>query len=174
MEAWVKKLTQNHKTNLIFIQDLTPRLLFKKLLKKNLLEWHWCIKSHRFQVYSSIIMYLLYCVHHPKSSPSVTIHCPFTFFNLPPPILPTGNHHTVVCAYESFFFFFLEAAQGPISRWVDKKAMVHLHNGIYLVVKRKEIFPFMTAWMDLESTTLNEISQSEKDKYHMISHTCGI
>ena len=34
--------------------------------------------------------------------------------------------------------------------------------------------PFVTAWMDLENTMLSEISQSEKDKYHMISLICGI
>ena len=30
------------------------------------------------------------------------------------------------------------------------------------------------AWMDLESIMLSEISQSEKDKYHMMSLKCGI
>ena len=30
--------------------------------------------------------------------------------------------------------------------------------------KKKEILPFVTAWMDLESIMLNEISQSEKGK----------
>ena len=37
------------------------------------------------------------------------------------------------------------------------------------VVKKKEILPFMTAYMDLEITMLPEISQSEKEKYYMIS-----
>ena len=32
-----------------------------------------------------------------------------------------------------------------------------------------KILPFATAWMYLEGIKLNEISQSEKDKYHMIS-----
>ena len=31
-----------------------------------------------------------------------------------------------------------------------------------------------TVWMDLESIMLSEISQAEKDKYHMISLTCAI
>ena len=39
----------------------------------------------------------------------------------------------------------------------------------YLNTKKKEILLFVTAWMDLEGITLNEKSQSEKDKYHMIS-----
>ena len=64
----------------------------------------------------------------------------------------------------------MEAAQVSISRWVDKTTMghFHLHDGILLICK-KENFTFTTAWMDLENTMLSEISQSEKDKYCMIS-----
>ena len=68
----------------------------------------------------------------------------------------------------------MEAAQVPISRQVDKKAVVHLYNGILLGCKKNRILPFATAWTDLEGITLSEISQSEKDKYHMISLICGI
>ena len=39
---------------------------------------------------------------------------------------------------------------------------------------KKEILPFATTWMDLKDIMLNEISQREKDKYCMISLTCGI
>ena len=42
----------------------------------------------------------------------------------------------------------------------------------YSAAKKKEILPFATIWMDLENTMLSEISQSEKDKYHMISLIC--
>ena len=35
--------------------------------------------------------------------------------------------------------------------------------------KGKELLPFVTAWMELESIMPNEISQSVKDKYHIIS-----
>ena len=44
----------------------------------------------------------------------------------------------------------------------------------YLAIKRNEILPFATTGIELESTVLSEISQSEKDKYHMISLVCGI
>ena len=40
--------------------------------------------------------------------------------------------------------------------------------------KKKEILPFVTTWMELESVTLSEISQTEEDKYHVISLKCGI
>ena len=43
----------------------------------------------------------------------------------------------------------------------------------YTAIKRK-ILPLATAWVDLEIILLSEINQSEKDKYHMISLTCGI
>ena len=48
--------------------------------------------------------------------------------------------------------------------------MQHLHNGILLGCKKKKkkVLPFVTAWIDLEIIMLSEISQSEKDKYHMI------
>ena len=39
-----------------------------------------------------------------------------------------------------------------------------------LAVKNKEILVLATVWMDLENIVLSEISQSEKDKYHMISY----
>ena len=41
--------------------------------------------------------------------------------------------------------------------------------GYYSVIKKKKVLPFATAYMDLENIMLSEISQSEKDKYHMIS-----
>ena len=61
-----------------------------------------------------------------------------------------------------------------ISRRVVKKAMVHYTMGYYLAIKKKEILPFATALMDLESIMLSEIDQLLKDKYHMISLLYGI
>ena len=68
----------------------------------------------------------------------------------------------------------MEAAQVSISRWVDKTAMQHLHNGILLSLKTKKTLPFETMWMDLKNIMLSEISHAEKDKYYMISLICGI
>ena len=44
----------------------------------------------------------------------------------------------------------------------------------YLTIKKNKILPFGTVWMDLENIMLSEISQSEKEKCHMISVLCGI
>ena len=38
----------------------------------------------------------------------------------------------------------------------------------YLAIKKNEIMPFAAAWMDLEIIILSKVSQTEKDKYHMI------
>ena len=43
----------------------------------------------------------------------------------------------------------------------------------YAAKRKKELLPFVTAWMELESITLSEISQTVKDKYHMISPISG-
>ena len=42
----------------------------------------------------------------------------------------------------------------------------------YPAIKENEIMPSAAKWMDLEIIILREVSQ--KDKYHMISLTCGI
>ena len=33
---------------------------------------------------------------------------------------------------------------------------------------------FVVRWMDLESVIQSEVSQKEKNKYHMLTHTYGI
>ena len=43
----------------------------------------------------------------------------------------------------------------------------------YLAVKKEEDSTLCNS-MNLENIMLSEISQSEKDKYHMISFMCGI
>ena len=54
------------------------------------------------------------------------------------------------------------------------KIVVHLSMEYYAAEKRKEFLPFDTTWMELEIIILSEISQSWKDKYHMISRMTGI
>ena len=43
----------------------------------------------------------------------------------------------------------------------------------YAAERKKELLPFVTAWMELESIMLSEISQVMRDKYHMISSSSG-
>ena len=58
--------------------------------------------------------------------------------------------------------------------YMDKEDMVHLHDGILFSHKKDEIMPFAVTWMHLEMITLNEVNQTEKDKYHMILLIYGI
>ena len=44
----------------------------------------------------------------------------------------------------------------------------------YSAIKKNEIMPFAATWMDLEIVILSEVSQTEKDKYRMISLICRI
>ena len=41
-------------------------------------------------------------------------------------------------------------------------------------IKKNDIMPFATTWMELETLILSEVSQKDKDKYHMISLITGI
>ena len=44
----------------------------------------------------------------------------------------------------------------------------------YSALKKNEIMPLAATWKDLESVILSEVSQTEKEKYHMTSLICGI
>ena len=81
----------------------------------------------------------------------------------------------------------METAQVSIKRWMDKDvvcvyiythAYIHMHiythtyayiMKYYSAIKKNEILPFATTWVELESIMLSEISQSEKEIYPMIS-----
>ena len=55
------------------------------------------------------------------------------------------------------------------------KKMWHVYTmKYYSAIKKNEIMPFAKTWMDLEMIILSEVSQTEKDKYHVISLICGI
>ena len=58
---------------------------------------------------------------------------------------------------------------------MDKEDVVYIYTiEYYSAIKQNEIMPFAATWMDLEIIILSEVTQTEKDKYHMISLICGI
>ena len=56
-----------------------------------------------------------------------------------------------------------------VNEWEKKKPAIHYTMKYYVAERKKELLPFMTAWMDLESILLSETSQAVKEKYHTIS-----
>ena len=60
-----------------------------------------------------------------------------------------------------------------VNEWINKLWYIYMIE-YYAAESKKELLPFMTAWMVLESIMLNEVSQVVKDKYHMISPISGI
>ena len=53
---------------------------------------------------------------------------------------------------------------------MDQEDVVYIHNAMLLShKKRNKIMPFAATWVELETLILSEVSQKEKDKYHMIS-----
>ena len=60
-----------------------------------------------------------------------------------------------------------------LNEWIKKLCYIYTME-YYAAERKKELLPFATAWMELESIMLSEISQLVKDKYHVISPIRGI
>ena len=59
----------------------------------------------------------------------------------------------------------------PISRQMDKKAVVHIHNG---AIKKNTFESVLKRWMKLEPIIQSEVSQKEKHQYSILTHIYGI
>ena len=57
--------------------------------------------------------------------------------------------------------------------WIKKMWYTHTME-YHSEIKKNEILPFTTTWLELACIILSEISQSKKNKCHMISFICGI
>ena len=55
-----------------------------------------------------------------------------------------------------------------------KEDVIHISKGILLSHRKNELMPLAATSIDLESIILSEVSQTEKDKYHMTSLICEI
>ena len=58
------------------------------------------------------------------------------------------------------------------NEWIKKLWYIYTME-FYAAERKKALIPSATAWMELESIMLSEISQAVKDKYHMISPLTG-
>ena len=60
-----------------------------------------------------------------------------------------------------------------IDEWIKK--MWHMYTMEYFsAIKRNETELFVVRWMNLESVIQSEVSQKEKNKYHMLTHIYGL
>ena len=59
-----------------------------------------------------------------------------------------------------------------VNEWVKKLWYIYTME-YYTAERKKELVSFATAWMELESIMLSEISQVVRDKHHMISPLTG-
>ena len=56
----------------------------------------------------------------------------------------------------------------------DEQKMYIYTMEYYSAIKKNKIMPFAATWMELETLTQIEVSQKEKDQYHMISLISGM
>ena len=57
--------------------------------------------------------------------------------------------------------------------WIKKMWYIYTME-YYSTIKKNKIMAFAATWMQLETLILSEVSQKEKDKYHMISLICRV
>ena len=57
-----------------------------------------------------------------------------------------------------------------ISRRMDKKAVVHIHDEYYSAIKKNAFESVLMRWMKLEPIIQNEISEKEKHQYSILTH----
>ena len=59
-----------------------------------------------------------------------------------------------------------------VNEWIKKLWYIYTMESC-VAERKKELLPFATAWIELESIMLSDISQAMRDKYHMISPLTG-
>ena len=57
---------------------------------------------------------------------------------------------------------------------MDKEDVVHIYNGILLRHRKTEFESVLVRWMNLKPVIQSEVSQKEKNKYHILTHIYGI
>ena len=60
-----------------------------------------------------------------------------------------------------------------MEEWIKKMWYIYTME-YYSTIKKKKVMPIAASWMDLKIVILSEVSQTEKDRYHMILLICGI
>ena len=94
--------------------------------------------------------------------------------------IPRGNQNWKIHMYLSvrcravYNSWVMGATKMSINRWMDKETMVHIYNGILLSYKKNAFELVLMRWIHLEPIIQSEVSQQEKNKYHILMHIYGI
>ena len=60
-----------------------------------------------------------------------------------------------------------------VDEWIKKMWYIYTME-CYLATKWNELGSFLEMWMNLESVIQSEVSQKEKNRYHITMHICEI
>ena len=82
-------------------------------------------------------------------------------------LMASDAEHLFICLW-AFCMSSLEKCLSSANEWIKKSWYIYTME-FYAAERKKELIPFATTWMELESIMLSEISQVVRDKYHMIS-----
>ena len=58
------------------------------------------------------------------------------------------------------------------AEWIKKLRYIYTME-YYSAIIRNKIESSVETWMDLETVIQSEVSQKEKNKYHILTHVCG-
>ena len=81
-------------------------------------------------------------------------------------------HPNVLAAQFAIAKYWKQPKCPSANKWIQKLWYIYRME-FYTAERKKELIPFATAWMELESIMLSEISQTVREKYHMISPLTG-
>ena len=82
-------------------------------------------------------------------------------------------HHNIHCSTIYNSQTWKQPKHPSTDEWIKK--MWHIYTmEYYSAIKGNEIELFVVRWINLESLIQSEVSQKEKNKYHMLIHIYGI
>ena len=107
------------------------------------------------------------CLFSPSLHPTPAEHTTLPHLHHPPWFCPCVLYSSSCNPLSS-----LSPPPSPLNEWIQKLWYIYTME-FYTAGRKKELIPFAAAWMELESIMLSEISQTVRDKYHMISPLTG-
>ena len=81
-------------------------------------------------------------------------------------------HPNVIAAQLTIAKYWKQPKCPSANEWIQKLWYIYTME-FYVAERKKELILFATAWMELDSIMLSEISQEVRDKCHMISPISG-